>query len=93
MGWLCFADWNLKGRIDFAVPETGRTVPGRPNLVVDTAAESCSIAAELNWVHGQPMRAQGVWVMKKGVELFCPSEQTPKSGSRQSRGTSCATEG
>lgn len=45
VGWLCFAGWNLKGRVDFSVPGAGRTVPGRSDLVVDMAAESCSIAA------------------------------------------------
>lgn len=65
LGWLCFADWNSKGRVDFSVPGTGRRVPGSTDLVTAMAAESSSIVTELSCVHGQPMQAQEVWVMEK----------------------------
>lgn len=79
MGWLCFADWNLKGRVAFSVPGTGRTAPGRCDLVVAMAAESCSVVTLLNWV-----QAQGVWVMNKELELFCSSEQVGCCGNLSS---------
>lgn len=63
--WVCFADWNSKGRVDFSVPGTGRRVPGSTDLVMAMVAESCSILTELSCVHGQPMQAQEVWLMKK----------------------------
>lgn len=66
LGWLCFAYWNSKGRVDFSVQETG----GRADLVVMAmAAESCSVVPELSCVQGQPVQAQGMWVMKKKGEL------------------------
>lgn len=66
LGCLCFAEWSVKGRVDFSVPGTGRVIPGRADLVVMAmAAESCCVVTELSCVQGQPMQAQELWMMKK----------------------------
>lgn len=52
--------------------------------MVTVTAES-SIAALLNWVHRQSMRAQGVWVMKTRWSYFVPLNKPLKLGADKAR--------
>lgn len=53
-----------KAELTFLSQELAEESQGA-DLVMAMAAESSSIVTELSCVHGQPMQAQGVWVMKK----------------------------
>lgn len=87
--WVCFADWNSKGRVDFSVPGTGRRVPGSTDLVMAMVAESCSILTELSCVHGQPMQAQEVWLMKKRSGLTLSFWTKPQKQEQTMQGHFC----